>query len=63
MAKQMKTEVVLVEKGKAIEAHILLNKAGIKTAGAARFKFDFNTAVVTAAATMLACLLAGIFLF
>jgi len=63
MSKNMKTEVVLVEKGRAIEAHVLLNKSGIKTAGAAKFRFDANTAIVTAAVTMTLCLIVGILIF
>ena len=47
------TEVVLVEKGKAIEAHVVLNKAGINTFGSARLKWDWNTAFISCAITML----------
>lgn len=57
-----KTEVVLIEKGKTIEAHIILNREGIKTFGTARFKWDWNTAIVTAAITLLGSLLFGLFL-
>ncbi len=55
--KLFKTDIVLVEKGKASEAYTLLQKAKIKTYTSGRFRFDINTAVITLAVVGLAILL------
>lgn len=49
----MKTEIVLVEKGKREEATNLLQKNGFTVFGPMRFRFDINTAIVTFIVTVL----------
>lgn len=47
----MKTDVVIIDKGKREEATSLLQKSGFTVYGPMRFRFDVNTAVVTAIGT------------
>jgi hypothetical protein len=49
----MKTDIIFIEKGQAAKAENLLRKNGFKTYNNTRFRFDINTAVVVAIATML----------
>jgi hypothetical protein len=44
----MKTDVILVEKGKGVEGYLLLQSKGFKTFGSQRLRFDWKTAVITA---------------
>ena len=58
----MKTEIVLVEKGKQAEATKLLQQNGFTVFGPMRFRFDINTAVVTVLAlAVIAIVAASIF--
>ena len=45
----MKTDIILVEKGKGTEAYLLLEQRGFKTYGKQRLRWDWKTAVITAA--------------
>ena len=44
----MKTDLVLVEKGRGPEAYLVLQSQGFKTYGQQRLRWDWKTAVISA---------------